>query len=165
MTLLADDEEATPAPILSIWVPGVPEPQGSMRSFTPKGWQRPILTSDNPDLKAWRARIAGPARHAMGMREPVAAGIALTMTLVFYMPRPRGHFGTGKNEHLLKASAPRFHTVKPDADKLARAVGDALTGIVYHDDSQVVDVVSRKCYGGTNEQAGTGVMIGVRFAR
>lgn len=33
---------------------------------------------------------------------------------------------------------------KPDVDKLARAVLDAITGIVYNDDSQVVELHARK---------------------
>jgi crossover junction endodeoxyribonuclease RusA len=36
----------------------------------------------------------------------------------------------------------------PDADKLARAVGDALSGIVYTDDAQIADIRSGKRYVG-----------------
>ena len=45
----------------------------------------------------------------------------------FVFPRPLGHFGTGKNSDKLKASAPTHHTKTPDADKLTRGIGDAIS--------------------------------------
>ncbi len=39
------------------------------------------------------------------------------------------------------------HVVKPDADKLVRAVTDSMTGIVFADDAQVVRVIAEKHYG------------------
>jgi Holliday junction resolvase RusA-like endonuclease len=38
-------------------------------------------------------------------------------------------------------------TTKPDADKLARAILDSLTGVCWRDDAQVVDLRARKVYG------------------
>ncbi len=38
------------------------------------------------------------------------------------------------------------HTKKPDLDKLARALKDALKGVLYHDDAQVVVLLARKVY-------------------
>ena len=40
-----------------------------------------------------------------------------------------------------------YPTVKPDASKLLRAVEDALTGVVYRDDSQIVDLTVTKRFG------------------
>jgi Holliday junction resolvase RusA-like endonuclease len=37
----------------------------------------------------------------------------------------------------LRENAPRFHSNRPDALKLGRAVEDALTGILYADDSRI----------------------------
>lgn len=39
-----------------------------------------------------------------------------------------------------------YHTVKPDVDKLVRAVLDALTNVAYRDDSQVVRINANKIY-------------------
>src|SRR6185503_2261544 len=36
------------------------------------------------------------------------------------------------------------HLKKPDADKLMRAVFDGLTGVVWHDDSQVIEAHGHK---------------------
>jgi len=57
--------------------------------------------------------------------------------MVFVLNRPKAHYGTGKNARMLKPSAPTEPTVKPDLIKMARAVEDAMSGIVYKDDSQV----------------------------
>jgi hypothetical protein len=40
------------------------------------------------------------------------------------------------------------HVVKPDLDKLVRAVGDALTGILYRDDAQIVSLNASKRFAG-----------------
>lgn len=39
-----------------------------------------------------------------------------------------------------------FHTVKPDIDKLGRAILDALTNVAYKDDSQVTQLLLKKKY-------------------
>jgi Holliday junction resolvase RusA-like endonuclease len=52
-----------------------------------------------------------------------------------------------------------MHTVAPDVDKLARAVLDPLTGIVWKDDSQVVDLQATKRYCRADEQPGATIYI------
>lgn len=37
-------------------------------------------------------------------------------------------------------------TTKPDADNVIKAIGDGLNGVVWRDDSQVTDVITRKRY-------------------
>ena len=58
----------------------------------------------------------------------------------------KGHYGTGRNADQVKASAPPHPTTKPDATKLVRAVEDALTGVIWRDDSQVVRQWASKVY-------------------
>jgi crossover junction endodeoxyribonuclease RusA len=41
--------------------------------------------------------------------------------------------------------------VPPDLDKLIRGVGDALTGVIYDDDSQVIRVLAWKSYADARE--------------
>ena len=55
--------------------------------------------------------------------------------VVFYTTRPQ------------KPKHPTRVVVKPDPDKLARALLDPLTGIIWKDDCQVTDLVVRKRYG------------------
>lgn len=91
-------------------------------------------------VKPYRALVslaASQARTEAPTRLPVGIGIA------FVFVRPKSHY-TSKGE--LRAGAPS-HPGKPDIDKLCRAVLDALTGILYHDDAQVVSLNASKRYG------------------
>lgn len=127
--------------ILRITVPGVPAPQGSKRHV---GNGRMIESSRH--VKPWRESIRSAALDAMGDNwTPHTDAVSLMAT--FRMPRPKGHYGTGRNELLLRPSAPRQHIVKPDLDKLLRAVLDALTSAgVWRDDSQVTTIDAAKVY-------------------
>ena len=129
---------------ITFWVSGVPQPGGSKRAFVNKKTGRAIITEDCKRNKGWRSMVADAARPVaptVPIMEPVE------MHITFVMPRPKGHFGSGKNAATLKPSAPWGHTVKPDATKLVRSTEDALTGILWHDDAQIVVQVIRKIYG------------------
>ncbi len=127
---------------LSFFVAGIPVPQGSMKGFVVNG--RAVVTADNKKTRPWRQDVAAAAEEA-AFRFPGDTPIAVYLT--FYMPRPKNHYGTGRNTAQLRASAPPFPTTKPDVDKLARAILDALkTAGVYRDDAQVVDLVTHKVY-------------------
>jgi Holliday junction resolvase RusA-like endonuclease len=113
---------------------GVPVPQGSKKAFKHRHTGRVVMTDDNPNLAAWRDTVAYAARAAWAGRAPLTAPV--TASLVFYLPRPASHYGTGRNAGILKASAPLHPTVKPDLDKLVRAVFDSLTTAgVWKDDA------------------------------
>ena len=73
---------------------------------------------------------------------------AVMLFATFIMPRPKSHYGTGRNSGKLKPSAPiRYqHTVKPDIDNLLKFVLDALNGIAYVDDKQVAFCSAKKRY-------------------
>lgn len=113
-------------------VTGTPVPQGSMRAFVRGG--RAVVTSDNERLHEWRARVAAEGDRAMGVFD--AFDCPVRVAAVFTMPRPK---------------KPRFRwpAVRPDGDKLARALLDGLTGPVLVDDSRVVDLHVVKVYGDT----------------
>lgn len=51
-------------------------------------------------------------------------------------------------------------TVVPDGDKLERALWDALTGLAFSDDRQVVGWLGLKVYAGPLERAGVDVVVG-----
>lgn len=56
--------------------------------------------------------------------------------VTFHLPRPKGHYRTGANAHLLRDSAPEQPSVKPDLDKLVRSTMDGLSEAgVWHDDA------------------------------
>lgn len=125
---------------------GVPQPAGSKRAFNHATTGRVVVVDDARKSRPWKQEVAGAANMAAGSFRGLLDG-PLRLELVFWMPRPKGHYGTGRNAGKVRPSAPRFPAVKPDVLKLARAVEDALSGIVYRDDAQIVDEVLRKVYG------------------
>lgn len=68
---------------------------------------------------------------------------ALIVNLVFGMPIPKS---TSKSKTELMANGTIRPTKKPDVDNLAKAVMDALNGVAWVDDSQVVRVSIFKEY-------------------
>ena len=72
--------------------------------------------------------------------EPMEDPLAVTLT--FFTKRPASHF----NKSGLKKNARRFPP-KPDIDNLCKFVFDALNGVFYKDDVQIVELHSRKLYG------------------
>src|SRR5436190_10214631 len=126
---------------LSFSVPGVPQTKGSTRAFIPKGWNRAIITNDNPKAKAWSQLIAEHATNALASSslQPFAAG-PVAIEVWFYFPRPQ-KFLTPK-----WAAVDVPHITRPDADKLLRCTKDALSRVVWRDDAMVVDAIAHKRY-------------------
>ena len=113
-------------------VHGLPTPQGSTRAFVVKG--KPIITSTAKGLSAWRRLVADVAQD-FAPEQPWEGPVGID--LHFGLPKPK--------------SAPKTRRVwpdkRPDLDKLTRAVLDALTYVVFADDSQVVEIRATKDYG------------------
>jgi Holliday junction resolvase RusA-like endonuclease len=124
--------------LLEFRVNGIAQQAGSKRAFVPKGWTRPIITDTNKNLKTWQQLVAEVAHHELLQRPVIERGQwrdGVRLGVVFYLPRP--------------VSLPRrvvAHVKKPDLDKLIRSVQDALAGVLYRDDAQIVDLVARKRY-------------------
>ena len=128
---------------IEFFVPGIPQPGGSKKGFYNRKAGRVVIVEDCKRNKEWRAVVALAARRAYH-GEPLTGPVRLN--IYFYMPRPKSHYGTGKKSGELKLTAPYFHTNKPDRTKLQRSTEDAMTGIIWRDDTQVVDGVTSKIY-------------------
>ena len=89
----------------------------------------------------WRRQVAQAAGEAMNGTGLLDGPLSLTVR--FWVPRPKGHYGVRG----LRPSAPPYPAVRPDVTKLLRAVEDALTGIVWRDDAQVIFQHALKGYG------------------
>jgi crossover junction endodeoxyribonuclease RusA len=128
--------------LLDVTVYGTAAAQGSKtRGVAANG--RPFFREANPDLKRWRSQVAQAAGEAyVGgiLDEPVG------LDLVFWRPRPVGHFNTTGGLAAAGRRSP-YPTGAPDLDKLARAICDALTGVVFTNDARIVDERIRKAWG------------------
>lgn len=126
---------------MRIVVRGVPAPQGSKRHV---GGGR--MVEQSRAVGPWREAVRAETQRAMDGDEPI--GGALEVTLHFSLPRPKNHYGTGRNANKLKPSAPTYPSGKPDVDKLCRAVLDGLTeGGAWRDDAQVTFLTAGKYWG------------------
>lgn len=118
-------------------VRGIPTPKGSTTRM-PNGATLPAGTAESRKRMAqWRDDIRIAAKEAMGERAPFTGGIRLFVEFALLPPKTT----IKKSEWGWLA-----HTKKPDVDKLFRALGDALTGIVWRDDSQVCVSAINKVY-------------------
>lgn len=145
---------------LVFFAAGMPQTKGSGKAITSRSTGRAFFKPDNPKTAAWQGVVAHAAAQAGA--KPIDGPVRLELT--FVLPRPKGHMGSGKNAATVKASAPRYPASKPDGDKLERAVLDALTGVVYADDGQVVDVTWAKRWAGV-EGGGESAGVLVRAMR
>lgn len=135
-----------------IEVEGVPKPDPRPRHRGKRSY-KPM-----DRIKEWVAALDdafGPPES----REPITKPVKLR--LEFFLPRPKCHYGTGRNDGVLKASAPRYVTSKQlgDCDNLAKLVQDRMTKAgFWPDDSYVWNLTITKEYADTS----TGVRIEIR---
>lgn len=130
---------------MRIEVPHEAKPAGSKKAFNRPGSRFPVVVDDCKESRSWKTEVGQYAKDAWG-DAPLLLG-PVRLVVVFIRERPKRHYGTGRNAGIVKANAETWHISKPDATKLLRAVEDALTGIVWKDDSQVVMQCVEKRYG------------------
>lgn len=126
-------------------VAGEPVPQPRPRVSTRGGFGRAYTPERHP-VHAYRRAIAFEAAKAGAT--PSTSSVSVVIDAVFV--RPKSH--TTKKG--VKASAPELP--RCDVDNVAKAVLDSLTGVAWHDDTQVRRLVIEKSYG---EEARTTVRI------
>lgn len=156
---------------LSFFVRGIPEAKGSHNAFIQPAdrpdrpnprcalcgkprYQRVVVTDEKGKrLEDWEMAIRTTAHEAHGPGWQMWEG-AVSVSAKFYFPRLKSH---------PKLNPPTWKISKPDTDKLMRAVLDALTGVVYVDDSRVVDQRGQKYYAdvvkGVSERYGVEITV------
>lgn len=112
-------------------------PQGSKRTFHGK-----VVEMAGHRLRSYRQDIHVTALQAMEQRPPFSGPVHVA--IIFSIPRPKSHYGSGRNADRRKDSAPPYPAKMPDIDKLGRAVLDGLTGAAFADDAQVVGLTLTK---------------------
>lgn len=151
---------------------GVPAPKGSHRAMatkTGKAVNVPSGSSANKTALAdWGSAVRQAAvnavhaaaaasycdAHGDGGINVVPAvffpAVALRLKVEFRMPRLKGHFNPKTGQ--LRPSAPKWHLVAPDKDKLLRSTKDCLKGIVILDDKLIAETFARKVYGNPGQE-------------
>lgn len=72
-----------------------------------------------------------------------AKGVPITVSMIFGMPMPAS---TSKKRKADMLEDIIKHTVKPDCDNLIKAILDALNGVAWYDDAQIVTLHVQKKY-------------------
>lgn len=128
--LLGGEPDAPAPPGVTFWVEGVPVAKGRARITTRGGSPRAYTPARTRDYEA-RVREAAVAAMAGAppFSGPLAARIDASWPALQSGPKA------------LRSAAP---TSRPDADNVAKAILDALNGVVYRDDAQVVRLTVNK---------------------
>jgi Holliday junction resolvase RusA-like endonuclease len=128
---------------------GIPVGQGRVRSrlVRPADPREPefIQHYPAPATVQYQRAIAKVARIAMGSRPLLSGALRLVIVAVFPVPP-----SWRRAERRAALAGYLRHAVRPDADNLAKAVMDAMKGVVWRDDTQVADLVVAKWYGPTH---------------
>jgi Holliday junction resolvase RusA-like endonuclease len=127
---------------INFFVAGKPATSGSKHAMISKSTGKLVVLADNKRQRSWQQMVASEAREAYdGLL--LTGPVRLEVQLVFL--RPKSHFkGNGED---LRKGAPERPISRPDSSKCVRAIEDALTGVVWRDDSQVVEHEIAKTYG------------------
>ena len=122
---------------LTFVVHGIPAPQGSKRHIG-----RGIMVESSKKVKPWRQDVKYAAIDQKPDEWDMASPVHLSV--VFRFQRPKSHF----NKSGLRSSAPSACTsaTHGDIEKLVRSTNDALTGVLFDDDRQVVSLNASKRY-------------------
>ena len=127
--------------IWRVWVSGTPKGQPRPRAFSRGGKARVF---DPGTAEGWKSSIAVAFRLLLEQHPPIVGPVRLELDCHF--DRPKSHRRASFD---LKPTAPWYHTSKPDADNVAKAVLDALTTLgIWHDDAQVAELLVVKQYAG-----------------
>lgn len=130
--------------LLSIVIPGVAAPQGSKRHV---GHGRLVEASKR--VKPWRELVSQQVAKALPEGYVPFEG-PVELSVIFYLPRP----AAAKNRMLPHKGGPG------DVDKLARAIGDAITTSgLWKDDAQVTDLTAKKRYASGGTEPRTSIIV------
>lgn len=137
-----------------IWIPGTPRPQGSMKLARDPRTGREFARYSKPTYE-WRQTQYVALVNWWGDRPPLTGPVAVNLT--YLMPRPKSHWSARGG---LKPSAPVWHTVTPDNDKLIRNTLDSMSSAgVWRDDSQCALLRSMKTYTDTDGKPGVLIVV------
>ena len=120
-------------------VPGMPEGKGRPR-YNARGGMVHTYTPKKTVEYEKRVLEAYCAEH--GSRDPYQGAVGMRIFATYPVPK-----SWPKKRRELALHGLLKPCVKPDLDNLCKAVMDALNGVAYCDDKQVVRIIATKTYG------------------
>mgnify|MGYP000845484760 FL=1 len=139
---------------IEFFVPGTPVGKGRPRAarrgagvvmFTPE------KTADYEALASATAAAALAGAMRIGTSQLLDGPLAAMLEMRFPVPA-----SWSKAKRARALAGVEWHTSKPDADNVAKAVLDACNGVVFRDDSQIVILIATKAF---SEEPGVRVVI------
>jgi Holliday junction resolvase RusA-like endonuclease len=124
--------------MIVINIPGEMRGKGRPRFTTRGGHGRAFTDAKTTNMEAWVKACAVPHAPPVPLDGPLSLDMAITVAVPPSWPKRR------RDLALAGAIAP---TGKPDLDNCVKLVADALNGIVWADDKQIVRMVAGKRYG------------------
>jgi len=125
----------------SIYIPGIPDVKQRPR-FSRKTGRAYDPNAEKKEASIQKAKVIG---------DEAIYESPLYVIYEFVFPRPKNHFGTGKNQGVLKGSAPKHCCSPKDLDNLEKFYADSFNHIHYRDDCQIVESKARKRWAGEGE--------------
>lgn len=135
--------------MLSFFAPG--KPQGKARARSVRTANGKISHYTPQKTRTYEGLIRTQALTSMGMERPTRRPVKLMLLINYEIPIT---WAKWKIQAALEGRI--VPTVKPDSDNVTKAVKDALNGVAWHDDCQVVLTEVQKQYSTT-----PGVLISV----
>ncbi len=112
------------------------------------------MVESSKKVRPWRDAI----RAACTGHRPAAHACHVSIT--FFLPRPKAHYGTKNGQPYLRSDSPVYVTSKPDLDKLIRSTLDGLTDAgILADDSYVACLTAQKVYANDPAEVGASITI------
>ena len=130
---------------ITLIVPGAPASKLRARSLRGGGHYTPAPT------RAAERHIGNIWAATHGLRHPHEGPVVVDVAATFEPPT-----SWPKWRRTLALAGTWPHVVKPDIDNVVKLVKDALNGLAWRDDSQVIAITGRKLYG---EQPATSITI------
>jgi Holliday junction resolvase RusA-like endonuclease len=147
--------------IIKLHIVGDPAPGGSKKTLPIVGRRGVTVVDDARGNTAWRNKVRQTARdHMRSSGRRILHG-PLVVDMEFRLRRPNKHFIANNRSRPLRLDAPTDHTQVPDRTKLSRSTEDALTGVVWVDDAQIIGGEPSKRWCGPDEMPGVEITIAV----
>lgn len=139
---------------MQIIIPGPPQGKARARTFyNPRLGKHQSVTPGNTVLYENLIKTCYLRAHE---GESYPEGAALQVIIYAYYEIPKS---MSKKDRLAVMDGKLFPTKKPDADNIGKVVCDALNGLAYHDDKQIVDLHVMKRYAGASGEPYVAVTI------